>query len=155
MIDADDWLTNDSLKIRYGKLTSKKLDFVHGGAYMIKGGKNAGVSPQMKMWRQEKKSNRRWRHIHAQGVMLKKKIHSEVGLYDETMTCKSDREMWARIFNRGYRIGSVKKPVAFYRCHGRQMHRSKWKAKNNKKLTADMEVKIKRRAKDLGDVEML
>ncbi|MAG24902.1 hypothetical protein CMI47_04910 [Candidatus Pacearchaeota archaeon] len=155
MLDADDYLTDCSLKIRYNKLIDGSFDLVHGPAYVVKNGKKDKISPSMKRWMNNKGSSRRWKHIHAQGVMLRKEIHSEIGLYDETMRCKSDREMWARIFNRKYKIGTVKNPVVFYRCHSKQMHRSRWKLKNNKKLTSLMEKKIEKRKKSLDGLRML
>tara|TARA_Y100000034_G_scaffold92333_1_gene111574 strand:- start:20167 stop:20895 length:729 start_codon:yes stop_codon:yes gene_type:complete len=155
MLDADDWLTKNSLCMRYKRMESKGLDLVHGPVHRMSKGKNIGLSPMFKRWNRNKKSSKRWSYIHAQSVMLKKKIHSEIGLYDEDMKCKSDREMWARIFNRNYRIGTVAKPVAFYRVHSKQMHRSKWKLKNNKKLTKDMAEKITKRRSDLSGIKML
>lgn len=155
MLDADDWLTVNSLDVRYKRLKNGCFDLVHGPAYIVNGGKNNKISPSMSRWNKNRNSSRRWKHIHAQGVMLRKSIHSEVGLYDEEMRCKSDREMWARIFNRGYKIGTVKDSVVFYRCHSRQMHRSKWKRKNNKRFTDLMEKKIETRKKTLDNLKML
>jgi glycosyltransferase involved in cell wall biosynthesis len=156
MLDADDWLTENSLHIRYKRMEKKEADMIHGPVHLIsRQGNRIGLSPLFKGWNKNKNSDKRWKYIHAQGVMLKKKIHSEIGLYDESMKCKSDREMWARIFNRGYRIGTVAKPVAWYRIHPDQMHKSKWKRRNNKKLTKDMHAKIERRKKDLKGIDLL
>tara|TARA_Y100000310_G_scaffold333414_1_gene410933 strand:- start:1545 stop:2285 length:741 start_codon:yes stop_codon:yes gene_type:complete len=155
MLDADDWLTKNSLRMRYERLINGNFDLVHGPAHVVKGGKVNKISPSMDRWNKNRRSSRRWKHIHAQGVMLRKNIHSEIGLYDESMRCKSDREMWARIFNRKYKIGTVNDPVVFYRCHSKQMHRSEWKLKKNKKLTSSMERKIEKRKRSLDGIDML
>lgn len=149
MLDADDYLLPGSLSLRYEAI-QKGFDFVHGPALDFVDGK---LSPS-KLWKQylEKPSYKR---VHAQGVMLRKQIHREIGLYDESLRCKSDREMWARIFNHGYRIGTVDQPVVVYRMHPNQMHRSKEKAAINDRLQAEVLEKISRRAIDLSDVEML
>ncbi len=150
MLDADDMLTPDSLKIRYKKLL-KGYDFVHGPCLDKKEGRPLTRS---RMWDEWLKNNT-WKHIHAQGVMLKKDIHCKIGLYDETLKCKSDREFFARVFNHGFKIGTVKKDVAFYRRHAKQMHRSKEKININNKLQKEVLKKIKIRKKDLSGLIML
>ena len=96
-----------------------------------------------------------WKYVHAQGVMLKKKIHRKIGLYDETLSCKSDREFFARVFNYGFKIGTVKNDVALYRRHKKQMHRSKEKAKINDKLQKEVLKKIEIRKNNLIGLEIL
>ena len=66
--------------------------------------------------------------------MLKKNIHRKIGLYDESLRSKSDREMWARILNHGYKMSYVEDYVSLYRRHNKQMHRSPEKLKINDKL---------------------
>ena len=87
--------------------------------------------------------------------MLKRQIHREIGLYDEAMWCKSDREMFARIFNHGYKIGTVKKPVVLYRCHTKQMHKSERKLRYNVQLQKECKAAIQKRKTDLSGLEML
>jgi glycosyltransferase involved in cell wall biosynthesis len=149
MLDADDKLTENSLEIRYGKIKDG-YDLVHGPALDLRDGNLV----KSKMWRQWKKT-KNWKFVHAQGVMLRKQIHKDIGLYDENLRCKSDREMWARIFNRGYRIGTVSDYVAVYRVHSKQMHRSKEKKKHNKRLQAEVLELINRRKSDLGGLTFL
>ncbi len=150
MLDADDMLTPNSLKIRYKKI-KKGYDFVHGPCLDMKEGRPLARNRLWDLWL----AKRGWKHVHAQGVMLKKKIHCKIGLYDETLRCKSDREFFARVFNYGFKIGTVKEDVAFYRRHKKQMHRSKEKLKINNKLQKEVIKKIERRKKDLSDLEML
>lgn len=150
MLDADDMLTLNSLKIRYKKL-SEGYDFVHGPCLDMKEGRPLVRSRLWDLW--NKKNI--WKYVHAQGVMLKKDIHRKIGLYDEELRCKSDREFFARVFNYGFKIGTINKDVAFYRRHKKQMHRSKEKLEINNKLQKEVMNKIKRRKKDLDGLEML
>jgi glycosyltransferase involved in cell wall biosynthesis len=150
MLDADDMLIDKSISIRYKKLM-KGYDFVHGPCLDKKEGRPLVRNRLWDLWL--KKNT--WKNVHAQGVMLKKNIHREIGLYDEELRCKSDREFFARVFNRGYKIGTVKEDVAFYRRHKKQMHRSKEKMKINNKLQKEVLKKIEIRKKDLKKIELL
>lgn len=150
MLDADDMLTSGSLKIRYKKLL-RGYDFVHGPCLDMKEKRDLVRNRLWDLWLEKNT----WRYVHAQGVMLKKDIHRKIGLYDETLRCKSDREFFARVFNHGFKIGVVKKDVAYYRRHLKQMHRSKEKLKINKKLQKEVMKKIEKRKKDLKNLEML
>jgi len=150
MLDADDMLTFNSLEIRYKKL-QKGYDFVHGPCLDMKEGR---VLVRNRLWDIWLKKGT-WKEVHAQGVMLKKDIHCKIGLYDESLWCKSDREFFARVFNHGFKIGVVKEDVAFYRRHKKQMHRSKEKLKINDLLQKEVMTKIEIRKKDLNGLEML
>lgn len=150
MLDADDMLTKDGIWIRYEKI-KKGYDFVHGPC-MDKKEKRLLVRNRMwDLWLKEKS----YKYVHAQGVMLKKDIHRKIGLYDESLKCKSDREFFARVFNYNFKIGTVNKDVALYRRHKKQMHRSKEKLKINDKLQKQVLSLIEKRKKDLSGLEML
>lgn len=150
MLDADDMLIEGSLKLRYKKL-KKGYDFVHGPCLDKKEGRPLVRNRLWDLWL----SKNTWKYVHAQGVMLRKDIHRKIGLYDEALRCKSDREFFARVFNHGFKIGVVDKDVAYYRRHPKQMHRSKEKLRINKKLQKEVMRKIEIRRKDLSDLEML
>ncbi len=150
MLDADDMLTPKSLKIRYKKI-KEGYDFVHGPCLDMKAGRPMVRNRLWDLWSEEGG----WKHVHAQGVMLKKDIHRKIGLYDESLWCKSDREFFARVFNHGYKIGVVKDDVAFYRRHKKQMHRSKEKAKINNKLQKEVLKLIEKRKENLCGLEKL
>ena len=151
MLDADDMLTPDSLKIRYKRMKKKDYDFVHGPCLDMKEGRRMVRNRLWDLWL--KKGG--WKNVHAQGVMLKKDIHRKIGLYDESLWCKSDREFFARVFNHNFKIGVVEEDVAFYRRHKKQMHRSKEKLRINDKLQKAVIKKIEVRKKDLSGLEML
>ena len=150
MLDADDMLTKNGISTRYKKI-SKGYDFVHGPSLDMKEGRPLVRNRMWDLWLQ----NKTYTYVHAQGVMLRKKIHSEIGLYDETLRCKSDREFFARVFNHNFRIGTVDQDVSLYRRHKKQMHCSPEKAKINKKLQKEVLKKIETRKTDLSDLEML
>jgi glycosyltransferase involved in cell wall biosynthesis len=150
MLDADDMLTEGGVSVRYNKLM-KGYDFVHAPCLNLKKGKPI---VRNKMWGQWLE-NKIYKHVHAQGVMLKKNIHCKIGLYDKNLRCKSDREFFARVFNHGFKIGTVEEDVAFYRRHQKQMHRSKEKLRINNKLQKEVLKLIEKRKKDLSGLEML
>jgi len=150
MLDADDMLTWNGISIRYKKI-KEGYDFVHGPCLDKKEGRTFVRNRMWDLWLK----NKSYKYVHAQGVMLKKDIHRKIGLYDESLKCKSDREFFARVFNHGFKIGTVNNDVAFYRRHKKQMHRSKEKLKINDELQKEVLKKIEKRKKDLSNLEML
>ncbi|KKM68461.1 hypothetical protein LCGC14_1460640 [marine sediment metagenome] len=150
MLDADDMLTKNGILIRYEKI-KEGYDFVHGPCLNLK---DKRPLVRNKMWG-EWKANKIYKYVHAQGVMLKKDIHRKVGLYDESLWCKSDREFFARVFHYGFKIGTVDQDVAIYRRHSRQMHQSKEKLKVNDKLQKHVLKLIEKRKTDLSGLELL
>jgi glycosyltransferase involved in cell wall biosynthesis len=149
MLDADDMLTKNSISCRYNKIM-EGYDLVHGPALDLKNNRTY----KSIMWSQWQKSQSH-KYVHAQTAMLKKDIHRKIGLYDESMWCKSDREMFARIFNHGFKIGTVNSFVSIYRHHKKQMHCSEKKIKINKILTKNLLKKIKIRKTDLTGLKIL
>lgn len=153
MLDADDMLMPSSLSKRYNKI-KEGFDLVHGWAYNFS--KNRRWENELrKKWIDNKKPVYQWKNIHPQCVLLRKNIHNLVGLYDEDLRCKSDREMWARIYNHGFKIGFIDEPVALYRQHGDQMHKSPWKIKNNKRLSSELLSLVEIRKTDLSECKIL
>ena len=150
MLDADDMLTKNGISIRYKKLI-EGYDFVHGPCLNLKKGRPL---VRNKMW-EEWKKNKTYKYVHAQGVMLKKDIHRKIGLYDENLWCKSDREFFARVFNHNFKIGTVNSDVALYRRHDMQMHQSKKKAKVNEELQKHVLKLIKKRKTDISGLKLL
>lgn len=155
MLDADDMLMSNGISTRYAVMTKKDHDMVHAPA--LKLGKNNSITPDFYPATQRAKAYRKpdgYRLIHAQGVMIKKSAHDIVGMYDESMRCSSDKEMWARCLKR-LKIGFSFHPCALYRIHASQMHKSPWKMSKLDKLTKELNKKIKRRSSSLEDVIML
>jgi len=150
MLDADDMLTKNGISVRYNKIM-EGYDFVHGPCLNFKEGKPLIRNKMWKEWLETKK----FKFVHAQGVMLKKDIHRKIGLYDKNLWCKSDREFFARVFNHNFKIGTVDEDVAIYRRHSMQMHQSKEKAKINNRLQKKVLALIEKRKIDLGNLELL
>lgn len=155
MLDADDMLMSNGISTRYAVMTKKDHDMVHAPA--LKLGKNNAITEDFYPASQRAKAYRKkdgYRYIHAQGVMIKKSAHDVVGMYDESMRCSSDKEMWARCLKR-LKIGFSFSPCALYRIHPNQMHKSPWKLSKLDKLTKELNKKIKNRNSCLDDVVML
>ena len=117
-IDSDDMLTPDSLEIRLELFREfPYLDMVHGVA-------NRYYSPDdIRGWN-------RFSVIHAQGVMLRRRVFKKHGLYYEQLASKADKELWYRwgVHNESpmpkiLRKMKLKVPVALYRKHDDQMHK--------------------------------
>jgi len=155
MLDADDMFTENGISIRYNKL-QEGYDLVHGPVLDLRGEK-LHESKLWKKWLESKKDASCYRLMHAQSVMLKKDIHRKVGLYDESLRHKSDREMWARVFNRPkqFKIGWVEEYVSKYRRHPRQMTNSKEKKKINSRLQKMVLGLVEKRKTNLSGVNML
>lgn len=153
MLDADDMLTDNSLINRISMLNDN-IHFVHGPVLHLKAGR-LSQSTLWKQWCKSDKGPTSYKYVHAQGVMLRKDIHRKIGLYDVSLRCKSDREMWARIFNHNFKIATVSTPVAVYRTHSAQMSRSKSKLSINDKLQSHVLSLIDKRKHDLTGLDML
>tara|TARA_Y100000034_G_scaffold113522_1_gene148637 strand:- start:1422 stop:2138 length:717 start_codon:yes stop_codon:yes gene_type:complete len=154
MLDADDMLTDNSLRVRYKKL-KEGFDLVHGPVLDLKSSGETVPSGVWKKWKKCKKDASCYRYIHAQSVMLRKKIHSKIGLYDVSLRSKSDREFWARVLHYRFKIANVNDYVAIYRKHSKQMHRSAEKAAMNDKLQKRVLKLIEKRKRDLSGLEIL
>ena len=157
MLDADDMNNKDGISLRYKKI-QEGFDFVHGPVldFTVKNGEMK--TKESRLWRKWKKSKKDascYKLVHAQSVMLRKDIHKKIGLYDESLRSKSDREMWARVFNHNFKISYVEDYVSLYRRHSKQMHRSPEKLKINEKLQKKVLSLIEKRKKDLSDLVML
>jgi glycosyltransferase involved in cell wall biosynthesis len=157
MLDADDMATEKGISLRYEKL-QEGYDLVHGPVldFTIKNGNmNTKESRLWPKWKKSKQDASCYKLIHAQSVMLKKDIHKKIGLYDESLRSKSDREMWARILNHNFKMSYVEDYVSLYRRHNKQMHRSPEKLRINDKLQKRVLSLIEKRKKDLSDIRML
>lgn len=155
MLDADDLLMKNGISSRYQTMINGGFNMVHAPA--LKLGKNNIISEDFYPASQRAKAYRKqdgYKLIHAQGVMIKKTCHDIVGMYDESMKCSSDKEMWARCLTR-LTIGFDYNPCALYRIHSKQMHKSDWKMKNLNRLNKITHSKINSRRKSLKDIILL
>lgn len=123
-IDADDMLLPDSLYTRrlvFDRHSTHKdpVDMVDGNAYNFSGTQDYDFV----MKRLYKLSIQEGREkVHAQGVMLRRRVHCRFGLYDESLRSRSDNEMWFRLLKLcEIRRMHIDDPVAIYRRHKRSM----------------------------------
>jgi glycosyltransferase involved in cell wall biosynthesis len=157
MLDADDMNVKNGISLRYQKI-QEGFDFVHGPVldFTVKRGETR--TKESRLWPKWKKSKQNascYKLVHAQSAMLRKDIHKKIGLYDESLRSKSDREMFARIFFHNFKTTYVEDYVSLYRRHNRQMHRSPEKLRINNKLQKHVLALIEKRKTNLSGVEML
>jgi glycosyltransferase involved in cell wall biosynthesis len=144
MIDADDLLTKDSLEVRHSAMIKNpERLWCHGDAISLTADNKFSDDDFLRRKRLrakfigEGRNLEVWYHVtlvHAQGVMVRRKLHEKVGLYDETMRASADTEMWDRMIQLGCIPIYVVVPVCIYRSHDRQMHNSKYKRQNKQYL---------------------
>lgn len=121
-LDADDMFTKNSLSCRVDAMRNMGLDLVHANAINVSGDISLKACYQLKP-----PYKRDTPRIHAQTVMLDRKVHIENGLYDENLRSRADKEMWIRLFgmkcagNHLCKKGFIKNDVAYYRKHKKSM----------------------------------
>jgi len=117
-LDADDYLTPDSLELRINKfMREKDAKVVHGKVYSF-------YDNQTYEWCLSNRDSLSFIQAdpHAQGVMIKRECYEKYGLYDESLRAKSDREMWVRLRDLvGIKFYAMQSYVAFYRIHYNSM----------------------------------
>lgn len=117
-VDADDMLLPDSLEKRLRHF-GDDVDMVDGNAYNFDGQQGYEFAMQ-RLYKMPIPTGRD--KVHAQGVMLRRRVYERYGLYDENLRSRSDNEMWYRLLN----IAKIKRihiedPVAIYRRHAYSM----------------------------------
>ena len=150
-LDADDMFTKNSISCRVKAILENDYDFVHARPIIVGAGvslKDAYAIPKGK----EKTANPK---VHAQTVMMKRWIHKEIGLYDENLRSRADKEMWIRIFGQNYskdlvKMAKIKKFVAYYRKHpNSMMKRRKRDPELQKILTKQLNEAVAMREKSI------
>ena len=127
-LDADDMLTVNSIICRKKILDENPdIKMVHGRAKQFLGEKSyEWCLKNHNNLKIDKKTT-----IHAQGVMLRRNVYEEYGLYEEKLRSKADKEMWVRIRDiANLKIKQIEDVVAYYRFHEDSM--MKFREKNKK-----------------------
>jgi len=136
-LDSDDILLPESIKNRI-KLFDEDIDWVHGRALRIKtNGNYKKILERVRntsaerliakdMYRKEvmklPEDYLKWyKCVEASTVIARRSCYDKVGLYDEDLKWKIDREMWYRFLRHGIRKKFTKEPVSVYRIHDRQV----------------------------------
>jgi hypothetical protein len=82
-------------------------------------------------------------------VIAKKSIYGKVGLYDEDLKWKIDREMWHRLLSHGVKKKFIDRFVSVYRHHDRQVTRDR-RRKNPVIINQKFQSITKKRAKGIN-----
>jgi glycosyltransferase involved in cell wall biosynthesis len=150
-LDSDDMLTPDSVRKKQSVLDSnRKVDFVHSFAYVVvnKGSYNYIISnlnsrkikinpcyTRKKLRGEFSKlspSSIEWYRGIISGTVLSRVCnYKNLGLYDEELRWKIDREMWRRFIYFGLSRHLVQDRIFIYRRHSRQVTKNR-KIKNPK-----------------------
>lgn len=148
-LDADDMFTRNSISCRVRAIREKGVAFIHARAISVRG----GITLQQ-CYDLTPPYRRETPKVHAQTVMLKRKVHKRFGLYDEKLRSRADKEMWIRLFGKncaGKQLvskGFIKRDVAYYRRHKQSMMSQRRRNKKLQKiLTAQLQMAIKMRVK--------
>ncbi len=163
VLDADDMLSDDSLKLRVDYMEAHKdCYWVHGKSLEFHDPKPYEFKlVKRKSYKRFKDIQRTgkyalvWTCIHAQTVMVRRCAYKKVGLYEETLRSMGDKEMWARLLHHVGKPGYVDNPIALYRQHDKQMHRSRQKLKNVPDLERRLNNFVKSRSGRIKGVEQL
>jgi hypothetical protein len=148
-------LTEDSLRIRYEKLSQSNSLWCHGNAKDLRNGKIT-MTNHLKMKKLRNKMSKsidltkEYSHglVHAQTVMVRRDFHFKLGLYDETLRFSSDNEMFRRAIRFKEIPLHVDEFVSIYRHHSSQMSRSKYKIERNTKIRKQLIKKVEKRFSD-------
>lgn len=147
-LDSDDMLLPDSITNRLSVLLEKEVDFVHGKAVRMHSNDFAiniynkvgcyknhsdtyndiyNKTINNILIRKLPENNLNWYlGIEASTVLCKKSIYKSVGLYNEDLKWKIDREMWYRILLAGnFKKKFIDEHVSVYRSHSFQATKQK------------------------------
>lgn len=140
-LDADDMFTKNSLEVRVNAFRTNTIDLVHALAIDI----NESCSLDQAYKIDPKTATRKALYtLHAQTVMMSRKIHIQFGLYDETLRSASDKEMWYRLFGWDLKGPSlvtklkINSDVAYYRQHQNSMSAKRRKNRHQNRLINSM-----------------
>jgi len=162
-LDADDMLTEDSIERRFNFMKAKpSVDMVCGHAYFVgmeslQSCYEAGTSLPIDREGRKRKTSEvvvtrvtGASQIHAQTVMLRRNVFDRVGLYDEDLRSKSDKEMWERMLFSKMDIRKMSVPVAYYRVHDESMSRVRTRTPSvNNQIKALFNEKVAMRKKGI------
>lgn len=148
-LDADDMFTKNSISCRVRAIQEKGAALVHANAITVRGG--IALEQCYQLTPPYKRESPK---VHAQTVMLKRKVHKRFGLYDENLRSRADKEMWIRLFGNGcagkhlVKKKFIKRDVAYYRKHKQSMMSKRKKNKPlQKALKKQLQAAIKMRAR--------
>lgn len=140
-LDSDDMLLPNSISPRLRKLQKTDVSWVHGKAVRVN---STARFPQIlqglrakNRWKEadmystdilsKPETHMAWyRGVEASTVLAKRSIYEQVGLYDEDLKWKIDREMWYRLLAHNVRKSFMRDHfVSIYRKHQRQVTKNR------------------------------
>ena len=87
-----------------------------------------------------------YRGVEASTVLAKREVYESIGLYDEVLRWKIDREMWYRLLNNHKKKKFINATVSIYRKHSKQATRNR-SVKNPKQIDEQFKIQIEARKK--------
>ena len=138
LLDSDDMLLPDSVNMRVRFLESHPdIDFLHARSWYVYG--TGGINELERFeetWTHRKvnayneygaSATSYWDTINQQTVMIRRDTLKRVGLFDESLRYKGDKELWFRMLHNGCKLAYIPEFVALYRHHGTNISRSREK----------------------------
>lgn len=149
-LDADDMLTKSSITERLKVFHNyPKTEITHGYALKIQGDRSYEWC--LKHHHDLKRHPSR---IHAQGLMVRRSVYEQYGLYYEKLRSKADKEMLFRLgvhdlspLRKRVNIRRCHAEVAYYRRHDAAMHKMRQTDRKYDKQVNDI---FKKRIKQLS-----
>jgi len=87
-----------------------------------------------------------YKGVEASTVLVRREAYEKVGLYDEILKWKIDREMWHRFLSNGIKKRFINATVSVYRKHSKQATRNR-SIKNPQKVNKQFDIQIEARKK--------
>jgi glycosyltransferase involved in cell wall biosynthesis len=125
-LDADDVWLPDNISLKIEKIESGDFGLVHSDAYIIKedssltgkiiSGREGFLLNDLLAWKETQVSG-------PSGVLIKKEIIKDVGLFDTYLSTSADFDFFIRVAEK-FKIGRVAVPTWKYRTHSSNMHKN-------------------------------
>lgn len=159
MIDADDMLTANSIRVRKNVLDKNPNKLWCHGEVSVTDNDGKTLSDRSFQWKKKFRAKlirdgmnleKDYHHrlIHAQSVMVRPEFHKKLGLYDESLRFSADNEMWRRAICFTYIPVHINDMVAIYRVHPARMSRSNYKKQRMHKVKGDIIRMVEKRFKE-------
>lgn len=172
-LDSDDILFPNSLKTRQIKLEEKKVDFTHTKFVYLdnlssytqyeeavklcskvsvirKTDKNRWNADRIRI-SQSPMNNIEWaRIITPCSVLIHREVFKNVGLFDENLKWKIDKEMWSRLINHNYTHFFHPSFSYIYRQHMGQISKND-KKKKPQEVNRKYDIVVSERAKEINN----
>ena len=125
LLDADDTWLPRKLDVQLHKLEELGVDVLFSNWFIWQGEKKQ-IAFDFKQERVFSKEKGLCAYIRKNyGVpstaFIKRSALEKVGLFDESLKSSEDYDLWLRFLLKGFKIGLLREPLAYYRLHSTQM----------------------------------